>query len=135
MKGSRTNVTDTLWRDRLKKGLSLVQKRVMWREGSHFLQPADELVFESDRYTIDGRIGAVLTISIQEGSSYKLPRAWGVNVIPSVSDPRVSVSLITSVGVVPEKDVIDKISGVKNSKDMMDDDDAVDIAFGDDSEK
>ncbi len=32
-------------------------------------------------------------------------------------------------------DVIDKISGVKNSKDMMDDDDAVDIAFGDDSEK
>lgn len=115
MKGSRTNVTDTLWRDRLKKGLSLVQKRVMWREGSHFLQPADELVFESDRYTIDGRIGAVLTISIQEGSNYKLPRAWGVNVIPSVSDPRVSVSLITSVGVVPEKDVIDKISEATKS--------------------
>lgn len=115
MKGSRTNVTDTLWRDRLKKGLSLVQKRVMWREGSHFLQPADSLVFESDRYTIDGRVGAVLTISIQEGSNYKLPRAWGVNVIPSVSDPRVSVSLITSVGVVPEKDVIDKISEATKS--------------------
>lgn len=115
MKGSRTNITDTRWNDKLKKGLSIIQKRVLWREAVHLLQPSDELRFESDRYYIDGRVGAILTVTIPEGSNYKLPRAWGVNAIPTVSDSRASVSLITSVGVVPEKEVIDKISEATKS--------------------
>lgn len=114
MKGSRTNITDSRWRD---KGVNLssVQRSVLWREGVHRLAPAEELRFESDRYILDGRVGAVMTIIAQEGSNYKLPKAWGVNIIPTVSDPTVSVSLITNVGVVPEKEVIDKISEATNS--------------------
>jgi len=115
MKGSRTNITDTLWRKQLDKGLSSLQRSILWREGAHLLKPSDSLRFESDRYFIDGRVGAILTVMVKEGSNYKLPKAWGVNAIPSVTDSKASVSLITNVGVVPEKEVIDKISEATKS--------------------
>lgn len=114
MKGSRTNITDTRWMAKSSE-LSSVQRSVVWREGVHLLAPEDSLRFESDRYYIDGRVGAILTIMIKEGSNYKLPKAWGVNAIPSVTDSKASVSLITNVGVVPEKEVIDKISEATKS--------------------
>ena len=114
MKGSRTNITDSRWASKSAE-LSPVQKSVVWREGVHLLAPSDSLKFESDRYYIDGRVGAILTIMVKEGSNYKLPKAWGVNAIPSVTDSKASVSLITNVGVVPEKEVIDKISEATKS--------------------
>lgn len=114
MKGSRTNITDSRWASKSAE-LSPVQKSVVWREGVHLLAPSDNLKFESDRYYIDGRVGAILTIMVKEGSNYKLPKAWGVNAIPSVTDSKASVSLITNVGIVPEKEVIDKISEATKS--------------------
>ena len=121
MKNSRTNITDARWRKQLDKGVSTIQRRVIWREGVHLLQPSDSLRFESDRYFIDGRVGAILTVMMKEGSNYKLPKAWGVNAIPSVTDSKASVSLITNVGVVPEKEVIDKISeAVKSARGSAD---------------
>lgn len=112
---SRVNVTDSVYQKQIEKGISLTEKSVLFRDAGHFLQPKDSLIFESDRYHIDGRIGAIMTIMIKEGSNYKLPMAWGVNAIPSVSNPDVSVSLITNIGTVPEKEVVDKISEATKS--------------------
>lgn len=117
MKNSRTNITEKAYAKKLNKGMSSVERSVLWREAGHYFQPEDELVFESDGYKVDGKFGAVLTIYIKDGSNYKLPKAWGVNTIPTVSDPKVSVSLVTNIGMVPEKEVIDKISeAVKSAR-------------------
>lgn len=114
-RNSYTNITDSRWEKALKDGISDIQASNLWRELVHQIQPEKDLRFESDRYELDGRVGAILTITIKEGSNYKLPKAWGVNLIPDVSDPKVSVSLITSVNAVPEKEVIDKVTEATKS--------------------
>lgn len=117
MKNSRTNTTEKAYQKKLNNGMSAVERSVLWREAGHYFQPNEEIAFESDGYKADGRHGAILTIYIKDGSNYKLPKAWGVNTIPSVSDPRVSVSLVTNIGMIPEKEVIDKISeAVKSAR-------------------
>lgn len=116
-KGSRANISDKLWKQQLKKGLSEIQKQSLWREAVHKLQPADYLRFESDRYQYDGRVGAIMSIKIKEGANNKLPKAWGVNIIPTVNNPEVSVTLLSTSSIVPEKEVIDKISeAVKSAR-------------------
>ena len=117
MKGTRTNVTDEYYNNAVKQGVSNLVASTLWREGSHRLMPSDDLHFESDRFTFGDRIGAVMTIMLKEGSNYKLPRAWGVNAIPTLDDDNahVSVAILMNVDTIPEGEVTDKLTEATKS--------------------
>lgn len=87
-----------------------LQGKDIWREMGGLLSPRKGIFFESDRYSIDDKCGSILTVNIEPGSNYKLPKAWGVNIIPVVSNNDVSVSLINSFSVIPDKEVVAKIT-------------------------